>query len=192
MSLAVRVIPCLDVDAGRVVKGVHFENLKDAGDPVELAAEYYRQGADEITFLDVTASSSHRNTMIDVVSCTAEQVFIPMTVGGGVRTPEDVDSLLRCGADKVGVNTAAINDPSLISRVADRFGNQVLVLSVDARRERVSSIRSPVLRSPRWAAANPPVLMPSGGSSAPSSLAPARFCLTRWTPTAPRKALTSR
>ena len=129
MSLAVRVIPCLDVDAGRVVKGVHFENLKDAGDPVELAAEYYRQGADEITFLDVTASSSHRNTMIDVVSCTAEQVFIPMTVGGGVRTPEDVDSLLRCGADKVGVNTSAINDPSLISRVADRFGNQVLVLA---------------------------------------------------------------
>ena len=120
MSLAVRVIPCLDVDAGRVVKGVHFENLKDAGDPVELAAEYYRQGADEITFLDVTASSSHRNTMIDVVSRTAEQVFIPMTVGGGVRTPEDVDSLLRCGADKVGVNTAAINDPSLISRVGGR------------------------------------------------------------------------
>ena len=103
---------------------------------MELAAEYYRQGADEITFLDVTASSSHRNTMIDVVSRTAEQVFIPMTVGGGVRTPEDVDSLLRCGADKVGVNTAAINDPSLISRVADRFGNQVLVLSVDARREK--------------------------------------------------------
>ena len=120
-----------------MVKGVHFENLKDAGDPVELAAEYYRQGADEITFLecDRRASDSHRNTMIDVVSCTAEQVFIPMTVGGGVRTPEDVDSLLRCGADKVGVNTAAINDPSLISRVADRFGNQVLVLSVDARRE---------------------------------------------------------
>lgn len=192
MSLAVRVIPCLDVDAGRVVKGVHFENLKDAGDPVELAAEYYRQGADEITFLDVTASSSHRNTMIDVVSRTAEQVFIPMTVGGGVRTPEDVDSLLRCGADKVGVNTAAINDPSLISRVADRFGNQVLVLSVDARREKGEQHTQSGLRSPRWVAANPPVLMPSGGSSAPSSLAPARFCLTRWTPTAPRKALTSR
>ena len=187
MSLAVRVIPCLDVDAGRVVKGVHFENLKDAGDPVELAAEYYRQGADEITFLDVTASSSHRNTMIDVVSRTAEQVFIPMTVGGGVRTPEDVDSLLRCGADKVGVNTAAINDPSLISRVADRFGNQVLVLSVDARREKGEQHTQS-----RWVAANPPVLMPYGGSSAPSSLAPARFCLTRWTPTAPRKALTSR
>ena len=111
MSLAVRVIPCLDVDAGRVVKGVHFENLKDAGDPVALAAEYYRQGADELTFLDVTASSSHRQTMVDVVTRTAEQVFIPLTVGGGVRTPEDVDSLLRCGADKVGVNTAAINDP---------------------------------------------------------------------------------
>ena len=124
MSLAVRVIPCLDVDAGRVVKGVHFENLRDAGDPVELAAEYYRQGADELTFLDVTASSSHRQTMVDVVSRTAEQIFIPLTVGGGVRTPEDVDSLLRCGADKVGV-----------SRVAERFGNQVLVLSVDARRE---------------------------------------------------------
>ena len=121
MSLAVRVIPCLDVDAGRVVKGVHFENLRDAGDPVELAGEYYRQGADELTFLDVTASSSHRQTMIDVVSHTAEQVFIPMTVGGGVRTPEDVDSLLRCGADKVGVNTAAINDPTLISRVAERL-----------------------------------------------------------------------
>ena len=112
MSLAVRVIPCLDVDAGRVVKGVHFENLRDAGDPVELAAEYYRQGADELTFLDVTASSSHRQTMVDVVSRTAEQIFIPLTVGGGVRTPEDVDSLLRCGADKVGVNTAAINDPT--------------------------------------------------------------------------------
>jgi len=135
MSLAVRVIPCLDVDAGRVVKGVHFENLRDAGDPVELAAEYYRQGADELTFLDVTASSSHRQTMVDVVSRTAEQIFIPLTVGGGVRTPEDVDSLLRCGADKVGVNTAAINDPTLISRVAERFGNQVLVRSVDARRE---------------------------------------------------------
>ena len=137
MSLAVRVIPCLDVDAGRVVKGVHFENLKDAGDPVELAAEYYRQGADEITFLDVTASSSHRNTMIDVVSRTAEQVFIPMTVGGGVRTPEDVDSLLRCGADEVGCQTRRPSTtPSLISRVADRFGNQALVLSVDARREK--------------------------------------------------------
>ena len=136
MSLAVRVIPCLDVDAGRVVKGVHFEHLRDAGDPVELAAEYYRQGADELTFLDVTASSSGRATMLDVVTRTAEQIFIPLTVGGGVRSWEEVDSLLRCGADKVSINTAAIADPALISRIADRFGNQVLVLSVDARRER--------------------------------------------------------
>lgn len=136
MTLAVRVIPCLDVDDGRVVKGVHFEHLRDAGDPVERAAEYYRQGADELTFLDVTASSSGRATMLDVVRRTAEQLFIPLTVGGGVRSWEDVDSLLRCGADKVSVNTAAMNDPTLISRIADRFGNQVLVLSVDARRER--------------------------------------------------------
>ena len=136
MSLAVRVIPRLDVDDGRVVKGVHFENLRDAGDPVELAAEYYRQGADELTFLDVTASSSHRRTMVEVVNRTSETLFIPLTVGGGVRSVEDVDTLLRCGADKVGVNTAAINDPQLISRVSRRFGNQVLVLSVDARREK--------------------------------------------------------
>jgi cyclase len=115
---------------------VHFENLRDAGDPVELAAEYYRQGADELTFLDVTASSSHRRTMVEVVNRTSEMLFIPLTVGGGVRSVEDVDALLRCGADKVGVNTAAINDPQLISRVSRRFGNQVLVLSVDARREK--------------------------------------------------------
>ena len=136
MTVAVRVIPCLDVDDGRVVKGVHFEHLRDAGDPVELAAAYYRQGADELTFLDVSASATHRHTMVDVVSRTAQQLFIPLTVGGGVRSVEDVDSLLRCGADKVGVNTAAINDPSLIGRIAERFGSQVLVLSVDARRER--------------------------------------------------------
>ena len=135
MSLAVRVIPCLDVDAGRVVKGVHFKNLRDAGDPVELAARYYDEGADELTFLDVTASSAGRDTMYDVVRRTAEQLFIPLTVGGGVRTTDDVDNLLRCGADKVGVNTAAINDPDLISRIAQRFGRQVLVLSLDARRE---------------------------------------------------------
>ncbi|OTA27548.1 imidazole glycerol phosphate synthase subunit HisF [Alloscardovia macacae] len=134
MALAVRVIPCLDVDAGRVVKGVNFENLRDAGDPVELAREYYRQGADELTFLDVTASSSGRETTYDMVRRTAEELFIPLTVGGGVRTPQDVDMLLRCGADKVGVNTAAIQNPDLISEVADRFGAQVLVLSIDARR----------------------------------------------------------
>ncbi len=134
MSLAVRVIPCLDVDAGRVVKGVNFANLRDAGDPVELAAAYDAAGADELTFLDITASSGDRETTYDIVRRTAEQVFIPLTVGGGVRTAEDVDRLLRAGADKVGVNTAAIARPELISAIADRFGSQVLVLSVDARR----------------------------------------------------------
>ncbi|EFP59136.1 MULTISPECIES: imidazole glycerol phosphate synthase subunit HisF [Dermacoccus] len=134
MTVAVRVIPCLDVDAGRVVKGVNFENLRDAGDPVELAAKYGAQGADELTFLDVTASSSDRSTTYDVVSRTAEQVFIPLTVGGGVRTVDDVDRLLRAGADKVGINTGAIARPAVIGEIADRFGAQVLVLSADVRR----------------------------------------------------------
>jgi cyclase len=134
MTLAVRVIPCLDVDAGRVVKGVNFENLRDAGNPVELAAAYDTAGADELTFLDITASSGDRETTYEVVRRTAEQVFIPLTVGGGVRTVEDVDRLLRAGADKVGVNTAAVARPELISAIADRFGSQVLVLSADARR----------------------------------------------------------
>jgi len=134
MGVAIRVIPCLDVDAGRVVKGVNFANLRDAGDPVELAARYGAEGADEVTFLDVTASSAGRETMLDVVRRTAEQVFVPLTVGGGVRSSDDVDILLRAGADKVGVNTAAIARPELISEIARRFGNQVLVLSVDARR----------------------------------------------------------
>src|ERR671913_1907037 len=118
MDLAVRIIPCLDVDAGRVVKGVNFENLRDAGDPVELAAVYDAEGADELTFLDVTASSSGRTTMMDVVRRTAEQVFIPLTVGGGVRSVEDVDMLLRAGADKVGVNTAAVARPELVGEIA--------------------------------------------------------------------------
>jgi cyclase len=134
MTLAVRVIACLDVDAGRVVKGVHFENLRDAGDPVELAAEYDRQGIDELVFLDITASSSDRSTMFDVVRRTAEQVFIPLTVGGGVRTVDDINMLLRSGADKVGINTAAIARPQLLREGADRFGSQCIVLSVDARR----------------------------------------------------------
>lgn len=134
MSLAVRVIPCLDVDAGRVVKGVNFRDLRDAGDPVELAARYGADGADELTFLDVTASSEGRDTMLDVVRATAEQVFIPLTVGGGVRSIDDVDALLRAGADKVSVNTAAIQRPELIDEIAARFGSQVLVISVDARR----------------------------------------------------------
>ncbi len=134
MTVAIRVIPCLDVDAGRVVKGVNFENLRDAGDPVELAARYDAEGADEITFLDVSASSGNRETTYDVVRRTAEQVFVPLTVGGGVRSVGDVDRLLRAGADKVGVNTAAIARPELIAEIAERFGSQVLVLSADARR----------------------------------------------------------
>lgn len=134
MSVAIRIIPCLDVKDGRVVKGVNFQGLKDAGDPVELAARYDAQGADEITFLDVSASHEGRSTMLDVVSRTAEQVFVPLTVGGGVRSVEDVDQLLRAGADKVGINTAAIARPELLEDVAQRFGNQVVVLSVDARR----------------------------------------------------------
>ncbi|PZM97562.1 MAG: imidazole glycerol phosphate synthase subunit HisF [Actinobacteria bacterium] len=134
MTVAVRVIPCLDVDAGRVVKGVNFLNLRDAGDPVELAAAYDAAGADELTFLDVTASVDGRGTTLDVVRRTAESVSIPLTVGGGVRSVADVDTLLRAGADKVGVNTAAIARPELIAEIADRFGRQVLVLSLDVRR----------------------------------------------------------
>jgi cyclase len=134
VSLAVRVIPCLDVDAGRVVKGIRFRELRDAGDPVELAKAYDAEGADELTFLDISASHEGRATTMEVVSRTAEQVFIPLTVGGGVRDAADVDRLLRAGADKVAVNTAAISRPELIAEIADRFGSQVLVLSVDARR----------------------------------------------------------
>jgi cyclase len=134
VSVAVRVIPCLDVDAGRVVKGVNFTDLRDAGDPVELARRYADEGADELVFLDITASSGNRETTYDVVRRTAEQVFIPLTVGGGVRSVADVDRLLRAGADKVGVNTAAVERPELLSEISGRFGSQVLVLSVDARR----------------------------------------------------------
>lgn len=133
MTVAVRVIPCLDVDAGRVVKGVNFKDLRDAGDPVEMAALYDTEGADELTFLDVTASSDGRGTMLDVVRRTAEQVFIPLTVGGGIRTVEDIDTLLRAGADKVSINTAAIHRPDFLGEAARRFGSQCIVISVDAR-----------------------------------------------------------
>ncbi len=134
MALVCRVIPCLDVAAGRVVKGVNFENLRDMGDPVELARLYFEQGADELTFLDVTATVDERSTTYDVVRRTAEEVFIPLTVGGGVRSDEDVARLLGVGADKVGVNSAAIARPALIDEIADRFGAQVLVLSLDVKR----------------------------------------------------------
>jgi imidazole glycerol-phosphate synthase subunit HisF len=138
MPVAVRVIPCLDVDAGRVVKGVNFRDLRDAGDPVQLAAAYDAEGADELVFLDITASSEHRDTMVDVVARTADQVFIPLTVGGGVRSVDDVDRLLRAGADKVSLNTAAIARPELLADVASRFGSQCVVVSVDARRAVIS------------------------------------------------------
>jgi len=139
MTLATRIIPCLDVANGRVVKGINFTNLIDAGDPVEMAAIYEREGADEITFLDITASAEGRSTTLEMVARTADQVFIPMTVGGGISTVADVDSLLRAGADKISINTAAIARPELIAEIADRFGNQVVVLSVDARRGRTKS-----------------------------------------------------
>ena len=139
MTLSVRIIPCLDVTDGRVVKGVNFTNLVDAGDPVEMASLYDIEGADELTFLDISASVAGRETTLDVVRKTAEQVFIPLTVGGGIRSVGDVDRLLRAGADKVSINTAAIDRPELIAEIADRFGSQVLVISIDARRARTDS-----------------------------------------------------
>ncbi len=192
MSVATRVIPCLDVDAGRVVKGVRFQDLRDAGDPVELAKAYDRQGADELTFLDVTASSGNRETTYDVVRRTAEQVFIPLTVGGGVRTVDDVDRLLRAGADKVGVNTAAIARPELIAEIAARFGSQVLVLSADVRRRRDESEAlaggfEVTTHGGRTAQAS---TRSSGAPGRPLS-GRARSCSTRWTPMAPRTATTS-
>jgi imidazole glycerol-phosphate synthase subunit HisF len=134
--LAKRIIPCLDVDGGRVKKGVRFQELRDAGDPVAVAATYDRQGADEICFLDISASAEGRDTTLDVVRATAEQVFLPLTVGGGVRSVDDVRALLRAGADKAGINTAAVADPQLVRRAADAFGNQAIVVAVDARRRR--------------------------------------------------------
>ena len=139
MTLSIRIIPCLDVTDGRVVKGINFTNLVDAGDPVEMASLYNAEGADELTFLDISASVVGRETTLDVVRRTAEQVFIPLTVGGGIRSVEDVDRLLRAGADKISINTAAIARPQLIAEIADRFGSQVLVLSVDARRANTDS-----------------------------------------------------
>ena len=161
MTVAVRVIPCLDVDAGRVVKGVKFASLRDAGDPVELAARYDAEGADELTFLDVTASSDERETMYEVVRRTADQVFIPLTVGGGVRSTDDVDRLLRAGADKVALNTAAVARPGLLREAAQQFGAQCVVLSVDARRS--PDDRARASRSPRTADAAAPAPTRSAG-----------------------------
>ena len=191
MSLAVRVIPCLDVDAGRVVKGVNFVDLRDAGDPVEMARVYDAEGADELTFLDITASSGDRETTYDVVRRTAERSSSRSPSAAACAAVDDVDRLLRAGADKVGVNTAAIARPELIAEIADRFGNQVLVLSVDARRCRRRRGTDPASRSPRTAGGAAPASTPSSGGAARPSWAPARSCSTRWTPTAPRPASTS-
>jgi cyclase len=139
MTLATRIIPCLDVSAGRVVKGINFLNLIDAGDPVEMARIYFEEGADELTFLDITASAEGRGTTLDIVRRTADQVFIPLTVGGGISSVDDVNQLLRAGADKVSVNTSAIKNPALINNISERFGNQVLVSSIDAKRGRTAS-----------------------------------------------------
>ncbi len=144
MSLAKRIIPCLDVDAGRVVKGVQFVDIRDAGDPVEIARRYDQAGADEITFLDITASSDERETLVQVVEAVAAEVFMPLTVGGGIRTPADIRRMLNAGADKVGINTAAIHNPEFVSEAADRFGSQCIVVAVDAKR--VSSAEA----EPRW------------------------------------------
>jgi cyclase len=194
MTVAVRVIPCLDVDAGRVVKGVNFRDLRDAGDPVELAAAYDAEGADELVFLDITASSGGRDTMIDVVGRTADQVFIPLTVGGGVRSVADVDRLLRAGADKVSLNTAAIARPELLAEAARRFGSQCVVLSVDAHRVADGPAETDVtgeaggdaVRGPEGAAGGDGVGGPgsvpsvSGGPAGPGDGAsrPARFEVT--------------
>ena len=144
MSLAKRIIPCLDVDAGRVVKGIKFVDIRDAGDPVEVARRYDEQGADEITFLDITASSDQRNTMLDVVEAVASQVFIPLTVGGGIRDLDDIRRMLNAGADKVSINTAAIREPELVQRASERFGAQCVVVAIDAKRVSAAD------EDPRW------------------------------------------
>ena len=181
--LAKRIIPCLDVTAGRVVKGVNFVNLRDAGDPVELADRYNQQGADELVFLDITASSDARDTMADVVARTARKVFIPLTVGGGIRSVADARKILLSGADKVSVNTAAVRRPELITELSEEFGAQAVVLAIDATR-----------RAPgEWnvytkAAATTKASTPSNGPHEASSSARARSCSPPWTPTASRPA----
>jgi cyclase len=186
MTVAIRIIPCLDVDAGRVVKGVNFAELRDAGDPVELAAVYDAEGADELVFLDITASSGNRDTMYDVVRKTAEVLSVPLTVGGGVRTVADVDRLLRCGADKVGVNTAALLRREFLTEASDRFSaSSSLLTPAAARQPKAAS------RSRPTADAKAPDSMRSTGRAAPSNSARARCCSTRWMPMVRPTATTS-
>ena len=182
--LAKRIIPCLDVRDGRVVKGVNFVNIRDAGDPVELARFYSDQGADEIVFLDITATSDGRATVADVVERTAEQVFVPLTVGGGIRTLEDFRQLLRAGADKISVNSAAVKDPGLISRAAERFGSQCVVLAIDARRRPEGSYEV-VVAGGRTPTGLDAVEWARGARRWERG----RSCSPPWTQTAPRRAL---
>ena len=187
----VRVIPCLDVKDGRVVKGVNFVDLRDAGDPVEAAIAYDAAGADELTFLDITASHENRDTIFDVVTRTAEACFMPLTVGGGVRTVEDIRKLLECGADKVSINTAAVNRRAFVKEAAEKFGDQCIVVAIDAKK--VSQPGEPTAgRSSPMAGATRPASMRSPMRARSSRSAPARSCSPRWTATAPSRASTSR
>ena len=171
--LAKRIIPCLDVNAGRVVKGVNFVDLRDAGDPVSVAREYDRQGADEVTFLDITASSDDRGLILPIIEAVADQVFIPLTVGGGVRSVEDVRRLLNAGADKISINTAAIHQPELVRDCAEKFGSQCIVVAIDAKRV-----------DDHWE-----VFTHGGRTAAGLDSAPARFCSPAWIVMAPAKDL---
>jgi len=160
--LVKRIIPCLDVKDGRVVKGVNFVNLRDAGDPVEVAAAYEKEGADELTFLDITASHEKRNIILDVVARTAEQVFMPLTVGGGVRTLEDIRNLLKAGADKVAINSAAVKDPTLVQKAAKCFGSQCIVVAIDAKQTKEKTDKSSI---PSWVDAHPDLLLDVNGTT---------------------------
>lgn len=187
--LAKRIIPCLDVTAGRVVKGVNFVELRDAGDPVEVARRYNEQGADELTFLDITASSDDRDIILDVIEAVAGQVFIPLTVGGGVRAVADIRRLLNAGADKISINTAGVNNPDLIGEAAVLYGSQCIVTAVDARR-RDKTILQRAGRFIRTAEERQRAWMPFNGLSAWLNSVPAKFFSHRWTQTAPRQGLT--
>ena len=193
MALAKRIIPCLDVKDGRVVKGVNFVGLRDAGDPVEVATRYDRDEADELTFLDITASHEARPILLDVVSRTAERVFMPLTVGGGVREIADIRALLNAGADKVSINTAAVARPEFVDEAAQRFGSQCIVVAIDAKRVPAAADRGPALRGLHARRpARRPASTRSSGRRAWSAPGPARSCSRAWTATARRPATTCR
>ena len=191
--LAKRIIPCLDVDNGRVVKGVQFVDIKDAGDPVEVAKRYNEQGADEITFLDITATNDERDTTYHTVERMAETVFVPLTVGGGVRKIADIRNLLNAGADKVAINSAAVFTPEFVGEAAQKFGNQCIVVAIDAKR--VADITVDGVSVPRWeisptVVVSQPVLMPLLGQVKWRRLALVNYWSPQWMVTAPKKAMT--